>query len=211
MWVVADGMGGHEAGDVASAMICERLASSPVVENLNSAADLFEETIIAVNTELLRLSHAEHDGGTVGSTVVGLVTRGQQGICLWAGDSRAYLMRAGRVARLTVDHSQVEQMVADGLIRAEDAETHPAGNVITRAVGGQPDLMLDRLVCELQPDDRIVLCSDGLYKDLDQPTMTQILGEVSPARACELLVEEVLRRGANDNVTVVIVDFYEQS
>lgn len=210
MWVVADGMGGHEAGDVASSMICERLALSPVVEGLNSAASLFEETVVGVNADLLRLSQTEHNGGTVGSTVVGLLTRGQHGICLWAGDSRAYLVRGGRVKRLTADHSQVEQMVVDGLISAEDAEAHPAANVITRAVGGEPDLVLDRLVCELQPDDRIMLCSDGLYKDLDQPSMTQILSEVSPARACEELVKEVLRRGASDNVTVVIVDFYEQ-
>jgi serine/threonine protein phosphatase PrpC len=210
MWVVADGMGGHAAGDVASRMICEALAQSPVIESLNAAATEFENTVDTVNQQLLHISETEHNGGTIGSTVVGLLTRGQFSICLWAGDSRAYMLRDGQLSKLTVDHSQVEDMVAEGLIRAEDAESHPAANVITRAVGGQANLSLDRLVCELMPEDRIMLCSDGLYKDLNEATLCSLMQGPTPASACDALMAEVLARGATDNVTVVVVDFHEQ-
>jgi serine/threonine-protein phosphatase Stp1 len=159
-----------------------------------------------------RLQTVHHDlmvraaGGTIASTVVVLIVAGPYFACLWAGDSRVYLLHDGLLRRLTRDHSLVQAMVDDGHLTEAEAENHPRANVITRAVGaGEGDLALDKVVGEVRAGDRFLLCSDGLTKAVDEAELAALLGlpdEVSPA---EFLVKAALARDATDNITAVTV------
>lgn len=203
MWVVADGMGGHAAGDVASQLIVNTLAKVEPKGSLSEIVDQVEQGILQVNGRLV--STARETKQTSGSTVVALVVSGDYGVYLWAGDSRLYRLRSGLLEQLTTDHSQVESFVEQGLISREDAEGHPAANMVTRAVGASDDLFLDVDITHLEPGDRYLLCSDGLDKHLKNPEIQDILGNGEPQEAAQKLIDITLSRGAVDNVTVSVV------
>jgi protein phosphatase len=137
--------------------------------------------------------------------VAALVAFEGHGVYLWAGDSRVYRFRQGRLRRLTRDHSQVEELVEEGLLAPEEAESHPAANVITRAVGGEENLEVDAEIVELAPRDLFLLCSDGLYKELSEADIAGILARTPSPRAARQLVDTALERGARDNVTALVV------
>lgn len=204
LWAIADGMGGHAAGDVASRRIVEALAELRVQESLADMLSGAEDALAAVNDELLELAVTEHKR-TIGSTVVGLILAQGHGICLWVGDSRLYRQRKGQLERITQDHAMVEEMVEVGLISRAQAETHPQANRITRAIGASDNLFVDLEIFRLQPGDRFVLCSDGLYKELSDRDINAVLGRSNGADTAELLVQQALERGARDNVSVVVV------
>lgn len=206
LWVVADGMGGHSAGDVASQMIVDALASIEETESMPDFVDAIEDRLMEVNRQLLEMARTGAKKLTIGSTVVALVAHGDLGLFLWAGDSRLYRQRAGRLQQLSTDHSQVELYVEQGLIRRDQASSHPHGNMITRAVGANEELFLDMDLCGLKPGDRFLLCSDGLTKHVTDLEMRDLLPEGDLHEVCNRFIDLTLARGATDNVTVVAVD-----
>lgn len=202
LWAVADGMGGHSAGDVASRTIIEMLDTLPADGSMSSIASQVEDILCEANMKLVKLAR-ESDKHTIGSTVAVLVLRGRFALCVWAGDSRIYRLRKGRLEQLTQDHAMVEDMVEAGLIRREEAESHPHANRITRAIGATDELYLDMEIHEVEPNDRFLLCSDGLYKEATETDIARTLkrrGDTAKAA-----VDFALDRGARDNVTVVTV------
>lgn len=208
LWAVADGMGGHHAGDVASSKIIETLneldfESTPV--SLSSLVNDVEDKIIEANLELVKLARQHRDNRTIGSTVVTLVVAEGHCALLWAGDSRAYRCRNNETTQLTRDHSQVEEMVQQGLLLREEAESHPASNVITRAVGASEKIFIDVDIVEVEPGDTYLLCSDGLNKHVSDTEINQFLQNPNVEEIPGQLVETTLSRGAMDNVTVIVV------
>lgn len=206
MWVVADGMGGHAAGDVASQMIVNSLKKIHEGLSLERYIDDIEDKLIEVNSKLLEKAKESRKRTTIGSTVVILVTYDNYCVYMWAGDSRLYRLRDGELRQMTTDHSQVEQYVKHGLITREEAAVHPHGNMITRAVGATPELYIDMDIQELQKGDRYLLCSDGLTKHLNDIEFQQMLKSGTVEETCQKLIDLTLERGAGDNVTAILVD-----
>lgn len=204
LWAVADGMGGHAAGDVASSMIAEALAAVPSPEGLTAFVDEVEDRVENVNRRLREVA-AGHAIETVGSTVAALLAHGNHCVCVWAGDSRIYRFRAGTIERLTQDHALVEELVEKGVLSREEAAAHPQANLVTRAVGATDALFLDLEVYELEDDDLFILCSDGLDKELTEADIATTVAARGSAPLSDTLVETALARGARDNVTVVAV------
>ncbi|HYF19298.1 MAG TPA: protein phosphatase 2C domain-containing protein, partial [Ramlibacter sp.] len=192
LWAVADGAGGHGAGDVASQAVVAALNGIP--PGL-TAAELLAQLrlrLAGVHRQLLEEAERQGPGRVIATTVVALVARGGHFACLWAGDSRAYLLRDGRLQRITRDHSLVQELVDQGNITEEQAEDHPQGNVITRAVGAGGQLTLDKTTGPIGRGDRFLLCSDGLYRTLDETTMAGLLAGDDAANA---LVQLAVERG----------------
>lgn len=204
LWAVADGMGGHSAGDVASAMIVEQLQTLDTAQPLSRLLEQAEATLEAVNARL-RLLAVTRDAATIGSTVVALLAHGAHAICLWAGDSRAYRLRDGVLEQVTQDHALVADLVDRGVLSAEQAANHPQSNLVTRAVGASDTLKLDLEIMRLRPGDRFILCSDGLDKELHHEEIRALLARGGGSDAADDLVELALSRGSRDNVTVVAV------
>lgn len=206
LWAVADGAGGHDAGEVASGLIATALDSIP--PELSAEETLTQVRMrMAATHAALRDRAARQGHGVIASTVVVLIARHGHFACLWAGDSRAYLLRNGALARVTRDHSLVQELVDCGEITDAEAENHPRANVITRAVGSEADMVeLDKVTDRLVGGDRFLLCSDGLSKELSDTEMADILRLDGPERAAERLVEAALARKARDNVTVVVLE-----
>ncbi|MCG8671487.1 MAG: protein phosphatase 2C domain-containing protein [Pseudomonadales bacterium] len=203
LWAVADGMGGHDAGEVASNMISSALEKVDTECSIPDLVDAVEDKLLEVHREIRTYSRTHCDGRTMGSTVVVMITREDLGVCIWAGDSRLYRYRNDELTQLSQDHSQVNEMVARGLLAPEEAENHPASNVITRAVGATDTLYLDTDVCELRKGDIYILCSDGLYGALSHEEMLSRLRRSQIHDYANDLIEDSLQNGARDNVTVV--------
>jgi serine/threonine-protein phosphatase Stp1 len=201
LWAVADGAGGHSRGDVASRMVAEALEGIP--PNL-SASDVLAEIRQRMTETNAALRASVTPPQISATTVVVLIARGDHYACLWAGDSRAYLLRGGTMTQVTRDHSLVQEMVEAGAIRAEDAESHPNANVITRAVGSGDELELDKITDRLLPGDRFLLCSDGLCKTLPDSLTADLLA--SSEDPSEKLIQATLEHRGRDNVTAVVID-----
>jgi type VI secretion system ImpM family protein len=199
LWAVADGLGGHRDGEVASRMICDALADFVPNASFEEMVHGAGERLNEVNDHLVRAATRTNDGTLTGSTVVALLARGTRCAILWAGDSRAYRARNGTLEQLTRDHSLVEE--SSGL-------TTPPSNVITRAVGGEATLELDVYRDRVQPGDRFLLCSDGLTKMVPEPEINRWVRNEDIRAGVEGLIAATLNAGAPDNVTVVIVEAY---
>src|SRR5256885_5369373 len=205
LWAVADGMGGHEAGDVASAAVTEALRQLPIVYGLDELVDSATDAMQGVNRELIDLAHADDRSRTIGTTVVGLAIADGHFRCFWAGDSRAYRVRDGQIRRLSRDHSLVQDLVDAGMLNSEDAERHENANVVTRAVGVTEDLQVDNSTGESVPGDLFLLASDGLTRLVDDRELAEELNSSPPETAADNLIDMVLARGAPDNVSIIIV------
>jgi serine/threonine protein phosphatase PrpC len=203
LWAVADGMGGHEAGDVASSKVTESLLNLPIVYGLDNLVDCAVAALKKVNQELIAL--AGNDGQrTIGTTVAGLAVADGQYRCFWAGDSRAYRLRDGEIIQLTRDHSLVQDLVKAGMLTAEEAESHPNANVITRAVGVAEELKVDIVSGDTRPGDQFLLATDGLTRMVGDSELAAELASGHPREVAEKLIETVLARGAPDNVSIII-------
>lgn len=204
LWVVADGMGGHRDGARASRAIVEALALLPRARLLGAGVRAIQLVLTAVNAQLL----AETDGpdDLIGSTVVALLAAGGSAALVWAGDSRAYRLRGGRLTQRTTDHSQVQALVDAGVLDADLAEAHPLANVLLRAVGSDPVLRLDARIERLVPGDRLLLCSDGLYREIGPAELAARLAAGHPAETAQALVDAACAHGGRDNVTAVVVE-----
>ena len=206
LWAVADGVGGHQAGDVASQMISSTLETIPASLTAEEMLSHARMRIGATHLALQQLAATKGEGMTVASTVVILIIRQEHFVCLWAGDSRAYLLRGGKLLRISRDHSLVQDLVDSGNLTEAEAVDHPRGNIITRAVGDASEtLELDKVTGRTACGDRFLLCSDGLSKVLDDQRIAELLGDVAIEDATDKLITEALVRGTTDNVTAVTI------
>ena len=205
LWVVADGMGGHSAGDVASAMIVERLGKVNPNEDMASFVDAVDAQLCTVNDDLRK--HAqERNVSLIGATVVAMLGGKDFAAIGWAGDSRAYRFSDNRLERLSRDHSTAQELMDTGQFTAAQLAGKQQGNTITRAVGGEPKLFLDWLVAGFAPGTQFLLCSDGLTKELPEPKIEEEFRKnVPPQELANTLVQAALAAGGRDNVTVVVV------
>ncbi|HEV3492668.1 MAG TPA: protein phosphatase 2C domain-containing protein [Reyranella sp.] len=207
LWAVADGAGGHESGEVASAEVAGLLQT---IDAGLSAAEMLVEVRSRLEAAHARL-HAEASrhgaGATVATTVVVLLARDDHFACLWAGDSRAYLLRDHALTKITRDHSLVQALVESGTISEAEAISHPQANVITRAVGADSDVLeLEKRTGQLVAGDRLLLCSDGLSKTLPEEQLAELLSG-DDATGAARLVMAALTAQATDNITAVTIDF----
>jgi serine/threonine protein phosphatase PrpC len=204
LWAVADGMGGHGGGDVASQMAIsalEQVAAAPTGETLLAAV---EAAIADANLDMRAYARAENRV-VIGTTLVALLMFGEHFACLWCGDSRAYRLRAGALRQLTRDHSESQDLVDRGVLDPEEAKVWPRRNVLTRALGVSDAAELEIVSDRLAAGDVFLLCSDGLTGHLDEAEIAAALGEADPQAACGRLIALTLERGASDNVTVVVL------
>jgi protein phosphatase len=208
VWAVADGMGGHSLGEFASRLAIRNLMD--LVDPAKAAASL--ETLVATVDERLqqtnrqlRAEAARRDVAIIGTTIAVLLAAGRHGACVWAGDSRIYRFRAGRLQQLTRDHSQLEAMRSQHVGSADDTLVRPPPNVITRALGGAETLELDSVTVDVLDGDLFLLCSDGLSNEVSEVAIEQALLHGGCKLACETLLDLALERGAHDNVTAVVV------
>lgn len=208
LWVVADGMGGHAAGDVASQMLVSKLGNVDNHDKLSKFVDDVEDRVLEVNRRLHDMGLASEDAKVMGSTLAALLAFGGYVVCMWVGDSRVYRLREGELLKqMTTDHSEVEEMIAHGTLSEASALNHPSANVVTRAVGGLDHVYVDLELAELEDKDRFLICSDGLFKDLSEEEIEELLGEGSCIDACDALIENALQRECADNVTAIVVEF----
>lgn len=201
LWVVADGMGGHSRGDRASQEIIAQLQTFRPGADAKDDIDHIVQRLETANT----FCRQQIDGQVMGSTVALLYIHGTVAHAIWAGDSRLYRYRAGVLEQLTDDHSLVGELHRLGELTEDEAENHPSANVITRAVGVNDSLDLQIKQVELQPGDRFLLCSDGLFKDVQRDEVKENLSVPSMEQALEKMVRLALRRGGTDNVTAIVV------
>jgi serine/threonine protein phosphatase PrpC len=203
LWAVADGMGGHEGGDWASAELVDQLDAAELPDDFDQACDLLTAAVDKANRAIL--GEARRRGRQMGSTVVVLLVRGTRYAVLWVGDSRAYRLRDGELEQLSRDHSQVQEMVDRGILQPEDAVNHPMGHILSRAVGVREEVQVDKVTGDVVPGDVYLLCSDGLHGYVDGKEIARVLARGSPEQASEELVAQTLENGAPDNVTVIAV------
>jgi PPM family protein phosphatase len=202
---VADGMGGHRAGEVASATALEALRAGV------ASGEALRDAIEGANEAVLEKSESDQELHGMGTTLTaGMLGTDGQLVVGHVGDSRAYLVRDGELTQITNDHSLVEEMVRGGELTPEQAEVHPQRSIITRALGIDPQVDVDVYPLELRPGDRILFCSDGLTTMVRQDEMASILArEPDPKRAAQLLVDAANAAGGEDNITAVIVEAVE--
>lgn len=205
LWAVADGMGGHEVGDVASTKVVEALDEVADHFLLSEFVDAVDDALIKANDDIIQYSDAELNGASMGSTVVSLLVRGRVGVCLWVGDSRLYRYRNGVLSQLSRDHSQVEELLQMGMLTPEQAENHPDSHVITRAIGGEDDLYVDINIFSLQIGDTFMLCSDGLYNAVGIEDLEMCMAMRDPGHGAEELMRRALDNQARDNVSVIVL------
>ncbi|WP_277212261.1 Stp1/IreP family PP2C-type Ser/Thr phosphatase [Isoptericola croceus] len=207
--VVADGMGGHAGGDIASSLAIAALAPLDESEHgpQEALADL-ERTVEQARQDLVHASEVDPDLAGMGTTVTALLRSGNTLAMAHLGDSRAYLLRDGVLNQVTVDHTFVQHLVDTGRISPDEAETHPQRNVVMRVLGDfDVDLTPDMSVREARPGDRWLLCSDGLSGFVPVEQITQVLAECeSPEEAADLLITLAMTAGSTDNITVVVAD-----
>lgn len=201
---VADGMGGHQAGEVASKMIVNQLASLALNAELGQAQAQAERALMHSNHQIVAYGSKELNGATIGSTVVAMLAQGDQAACIWAGDSRLYRVRNGTLEQLTEDHSYVAELVREGLISSEEARDHPSSNMITRAIGVVPDVALAVKSFGVEPGDTFLLCSDGLYNEVEDEEILQSLSGADVYRSSVQLLNRCLERAARDNISFII-------
>lgn len=204
LWAVADGMGGHECGEVASARVVAELGEVTAFGSAYAFRHGVCDALLRANDALQALA-AERMSGAIGATVVALLVHQGHYACVWAGDSRAYLYRGGQLRRLTRDHSVVQALVDSGHVRHDQARGHARSNVITRAVGAHRALELDSVHGGIQPGDRFLLCSDGLTAVVDDREIADLLMRPPLQGAVERLINKALARGAPDNVTALLI------
>jgi len=216
LYAVADGMGGHAAGEVASSRAVESLkealregkplldafARTPTVEARESVAQLMERAVQKACADVYAISTADPSKRGMGTTLVALLVAGRKAVVGHVGDSRVYLFRKNRAHQLTEDHTMIQEQLKRGLISKEEVSSAENKNVITRAVGIQPSVAVDTLVTDLLPGDVYLLCTDGLHGYLGEEELPSLLAQEKDKLA-DLLVDLALQRGGKDNVTAI--------
>lgn len=203
LWVVADGMGGHDAGDFASQTVVNELDQLKPANSARSLLSAMEARVISANEQVY--SHANETGATIGCTLATLMIFDDAYACVWSGDSRVYLVRHGSIEQVTRDHTEAQALIDNGTLTAEEAETWPRKNVITRAIGVFDTPQLDIVSGRIQDGDVFVVCSDGLTEHVGDEEIREAAMLRPLDRAVRDMVDKTLDRGAKDNVTVIAV------
>lgn len=203
-WVVADGAGGHQSGDVASKLIVEKLSELKRTRFFGNFVKKINDCLQEVNSELIARSGGEETKSLIASTVCVLIAKRSNLVCLWSGDSRIYQLRDEKLTQLTRDHNRVNEFIKAGF-SLEEAEKYPMAQHLTAAVGVTSPLMTETQSLEVLEDDTYLLCSDGLFKELTDDDISEILKQKSLKYAASDLIDLAISRGATDNVTVLIV------
>lgn len=203
-WAVADGMGGHDVGDVASRLVIDALSHLPDAIGIKHDIAQARALLQTVNRQL-REEASRRQVQRIGTTVVVLLACDRFCGYLWAGDSRIYLLRQGRLRQLTRDHSQVEALRRSGYLTEEEARHHPAHHIITRAVGATDELDVDDDALEVEDGDVFLLCSDGLSNEVNDEEILATLTRVDCMDAPDELVDIALAHGGRDNISAIVV------
>ena len=209
-FIIADGMGGHNAGEIASRSSIDHI-SNLIVESpelLSESPDMEEKIknlILKANQVVYKKSLELTENHGMGTTLIMAVIVEKTMYIGHVGDSRLYLVRKDKMKRLTTDHSYIEELIKNGSLTREEAEKHPNRNIITRALGCSPDLEVDTYICRLETDDCIIMCTDGLTTMMDEEEIKNTVIGNLPARACEELIAGAVRSGGDDNITVIVI------
>ncbi|QCB98385.1 serine/threonine-protein phosphatase [Arthrobacter sp. PAMC25564] len=208
VFAVADGMGGHEAGEVASGICVRTLAGIPQLAGggRDATAGVVQQYLYAADEGI-----REATGSLAGTTLSGVVVVEQLGVAYWLvlniGDSRTYRLSHGTLSQVSVDHSEVQELVDAGQITRAQAAVHPRRHVVTRALGSGDETEADFWLLPIEDGDRMLVCSDGLNGELDDDRIARILtSEADPQQAVDELIQAALRSGGRDNVTAIVVD-----
>lgn len=205
LWIVFDGMGGHQNGAAASRMAALTFDEAPLPEPFDAAIEGFADRILQANARIRAAAEAA-GGGTMGTTAVGMILRGREFAIGWVGDSRAYIQRRGGLFQLTVDHTHVQDLIDEGILTPADAVGHPMSHVLTRALGVAEDLQVDIIKDEVEPGDRFLLCSDGLSGPVSDADIRSLLEHDDLQGAVDALIERAYANGAPDNVTAIVIE-----
>lgn len=208
-WVVADGAGGHESGDVASNLIIEKLSEIKRDRFFGSFVKKITDCLQKVNLELINRSGGEETRTLIASTVCVLIAQRSTVVCLWSGDSRIYQLRQQKLSQLTRDHNRINEFIEAGFT-PEAAEKYPLAQHLTAAVGVTAPLYTESQSFEVREGDIFLLCSDGLFKELTDKDIEEILQQDSLKYAASDLIDLAIARCASDNVTVVLVKVCEK-
>lgn len=211
LWAVADGMGGHEGGQIASRAVIDSLDCTPDLSSEAAFVKDIRERLIAANHRIGAISQEYFAGRVIGSTVTILLVYDRKAVCLWVGDSRLYLFRDGRLRQVNRDHTAVAELVEQDLLTAEEMDHHSLRNVITRAVGAHDELEVDYREQEIRPGDVMILCTDGLNKVVSDEEIASTLSGGTPEHMAHELLRMALARNAPDNVTVSVVQAADAS
>ncbi len=210
VYVVADGVGGNNAGEIASRTAVQGVAeyvTKVPVENCETDEEIcsyFLDCIASINEQVYRFGHEHKENRGMATTIVVAYIYNGKAYIMNVGDSRAYLMRGDDLQQLTEDHTYVNELVRSGVITKEEAETHSQRNVITRAIGAEPFVKTDFYRIPIEEGDILMLCSDGLYGEVEEQTLIEILKkDESMSQICNLLVDAAIEGGGRDNITVV--------
>ena len=209
LWVVADGMGGHDNGQWASQTLIAQFAALDLPHDPGARGAAMIAAFEAGNT--LINDAAQAAGKQMGTTCVLFHLGGDDALFLWVGDSRIYRSRSGEMTQVTRDHTVVQELVDRGSLAAEDAETHPMSHVLSRAVGTEATLHYDCIVDKARPGDRYLLCSDGITKVVPEPLIARLLARANIDAVADQLLAETLERGAPDNTTLIVVSVEEST
>lgn len=213
LFAVADGMGGHNAGEVASAMAIKHLRS--VILGGVASAEAFAQVVRDLNSTIFSAATATTDQRGMGTTLTAAalleptsgIDQPSQIVIANVGDSRTYLLRSGELRQLSVDHSYVQELVTEGLLTIDEARTHPRRNIVTRALGIDAQVSVDTWTIPMFDGDRFMLCSDGLVDEVPLDEITEMMREhTAPQQVAERLVTAAKRHGGRDNITVIVVD-----
>lgn len=205
LWVVADGMGGHENGAYASGHTVKLLSQQNFTSDFEEAKSRLSQQIFLANKQIWEAGAGESENGTMGTTLVSLLIRDQDFAILWVGDSRSYIYRRGGLFQLSTDHTHVQDLIDEGLLSEHEAEGHPMSHVLSRALGVQETVQVDIVQDVIDDGDVFLLCSDGLTGPVSDETIREIIVSHPLQDAADMLIKAAHENGAPDNVSVVLV------
>jgi protein phosphatase len=207
LFAVADGMGGHLAGEVASRMAIESITRQLQAGDRDDTVKCLLEGFRRANSNIYKASREDGSCRGMGTTLTAAVVRERELVLAHVGDSRAYIIRDDKIHPLTEDHSLVQEMIRQGGLTRKQARDHPHRNVLTRALGTDPLVDVDLITIGLERGDILLLCTDGLYGLLDDEEMLDLVrSSAGPDQAVKKLVDEAVKRGGNDNISVIMVE-----
>jgi protein phosphatase len=205
IFLVADGMGGHQAGEVASRQAVDMVIQQYYGDTEHDVGSSLVRAFRAANRAIHEQAQADPSKAGMGTTLVAAVVLGRKVYIANVGDSRAYTINRGGIDQITVDHSWVEEQMQAGLLTAEQARRHPQRNLVTRALGSRPSVEVDLFEGQMGEHDTLLLCSDGLTTHLEDPELEAAIRQYPPQEAAQFLVDTANKRGGGDNITVLIV------
>lgn len=210
-FIIADGMGGHNSGEVASKMAVDCISKSILefseirIEE-KDIPSFIKDIMERANKEILSVSKEQEENHGMGTTLITASVWGEKLFIGHIGDSRVYLVRKGEIQRVTTDHSYIEELVKNGTLTREEAENHPQKNIITRALGCFEEVKIDTYICDIKEEDYFILCTDGLTNMLSENEIKDIVSNNKDTElACDTLVRRANENGGEDNITVIVI------